>query len=671
MDITEQIHERVPLSDVIGEHITLRRRGRSITGLCPFHNDSKPSLQISDEKGIFKCFSCGMGGDVIKFLMEYQKISFREAVTQLAKKYQLTLPANFMQRQDDAGTPKVDAYLEAKAINAFVATIYHKYLLEHPKAEPARVYLKQRGVAAGAIQAFKLGYAPRGRNLLSTLFTRPAFKGRFSKKALLQTNLFQAAASAEKNAAPSDEQVLEYDFFSHRIVFPIFNEKNDVLGFGGRALDDHPAKYLNSRESPYFLKHQVLYGIHESYQLMVQSREVFVVEGYLDVIAMQSVQLPAVAPLGTAVTLEHLQKLKRYVRKVHFLFDGDAAGKRAAFNASALAAALELDGAVYTLPAGSDPFDFIFANHGNLDKLMAYFKTHSANLYDYLITGDTGKSPSARSPVEQQEALEQLMPVYLALQRPVIKNVFKNKLLAAFGTDPDTLSANKRFTSLLKTASARTWGGAPRRVSPKTAAPVAASSSSVPAASPFIGRGRQLIEEELILLLAKHPRLLANAASVLYVQDFASPRARVIYEKIVHLKNDPNPLPMHVLDLFKNQEVIAYLLHELMAEGDAAAASLTKTEEAEQQQLAEQKFEELYCRFKLLQLRDRKLQLHKETAVFAARNDEVGLRAQQEKLLLLDAEKQTIQAHLSKEQIFSNSTTAFHAAPKVSKQTSN
>ena len=344
----QDLLSRVDVVEVVGRHVELKRGGVNLMGLCPFHGEKSPSFSVSPSKQFYYCFGCGASGDALRFLTEFNGLSFMDAVRELAQQVGLSLP------ESDA-TPEQEARAnEERARRNTLFTV-----LEHAashysaalKGSPRAVaYLKQRGLTDAVAARFGLGYAPQGWRSLASAFPQ------YDDPLLVDAGL--VIASAE----PEQEQK-RYDRFRDRIMFPIRSVKGEVIGFGGRVLEQGEPKYLNSPETPVFHKGHELYGLHEARQGLRAKGYALVVEGYMDVVALAQWGYPnAVATLGTACTAQHLAKLFRFTDAVVFSFDGDAAGRRAAGRAleAALPHATDIRSVRFLfLPPEHDPDSFI------------------------------------------------------------------------------------------------------------------------------------------------------------------------------------------------------------------------------------------------------------------------------------------------------------------------
>lgn len=318
----QDLLSRVDVVELVGRHVQLKRGGANWSGLCPFHAEKSPSFTVSPSKQFYHCFGCGAHGDAIRFLVEHSGMSFIDAVKELAQQVGMTVP-------DDDRTPQQREQAEAQKqrratlsdVLAKASDAYRKQLRQSPRAIE---YLKGRGLSGEIAARFGLGYAAEGWRGLASVFPN------YDDPLLEESGLVIAHGDEQDD----ESQRKRYDRFRDRIMFPIRSVQGDVIGFGGRVLDRGEPKYLNSPETPLFVKGRELYGLFEARAAIRERGHVLVVEGYMDVVALaQSGFGNAVATLGTACTPDHVQKLFRFTDSVVFSFDGDAAGRRAAARA--------------------------------------------------------------------------------------------------------------------------------------------------------------------------------------------------------------------------------------------------------------------------------------------------------------------------------------------------
>ena len=321
----QDLLSRVDIVDVVGRHVELKRGGANLMGLCPFHAEKSPSFSVSPSKQFYHCFGCGASGDAIRFLTEHLGLSFVEAVRDLAQGAGLQVPEE--QVSDEERERRNTLRERRKTLGEVLAQASDFYRAQLKASPQAVNYLKQRGLTGAAAARFGLGYAPAGWKTLAGVFPR------YDDPALEEAGLVRQreADAAADGTAPRTGDTGRYDWFRDRVMFPIRAVSGEVIGFGGRVLDDSKPKYINSPETPVFSKGRELYGLFEARQALRDKGYALVVEGYMDVVALAQSGFPnAVATLGTACTADHVQKLFRFTDAVVFSFDGDSAGRRAA-----------------------------------------------------------------------------------------------------------------------------------------------------------------------------------------------------------------------------------------------------------------------------------------------------------------------------------------------------
>lgn len=336
----DDLMARIDIVDLIDSRVPLKKSGRNHVARCPFHSEKTPSFTVNREKQLFHCFGCGASGTAISFLMDYDHLGFIEAVEDLAQSAGVEMPRREASQHSSGNTAKLDALYE---LQKRIATFFSKQLSDRTKGQDAVRYLKSRGVDGKIARDFLIGYSLPGWNVLSE---------HFSSQILQEAGLL-----IQKDNGKS------YDRFRNRIMFPIRDKRGRVVGFGGRVLDDSLPKYLNSPETTVFQKGNQLYGLYELLAKNSRPERILVVEGYMDVVALaQNGVSNSVATLGTAVSRSHLEMLFRVTREVIFCFDGDEAGKRAAWKAVEMALPLLAEGKtlrIMLLPLEHDPDSFI------------------------------------------------------------------------------------------------------------------------------------------------------------------------------------------------------------------------------------------------------------------------------------------------------------------------
>jgi len=343
---------RVDIIDVVGQHVKLKKAGANYQGLCPFHQEKSPSFSVSPNKQFYHCFGCGAHGSAISFLMEYSGLGYVDAIEDLARSAGLTVPREERTVQD------VARQQQAMALSEVMSSAADWYRTQLKNAPRAIDYLKGRGLTGEIAKRYSLGYAPDGWQGLEAVF------GPYSNDEVAKT-LLDGGLLIQSEASESNQTVRRYDRFRDRIMFPIRNPKGQVIGFGGRILDQGEPKYLNSPETPLFSKGNTLYGLFEARQAIRAQEYVLVCEGYMDVVALAQLGFPnAVATLGTACTANHVRMLLRQTDRVVFSFDGDSAGQRAAQRALEACLPLMSDDKEIRflfLPAEHDPDSYVRA----------------------------------------------------------------------------------------------------------------------------------------------------------------------------------------------------------------------------------------------------------------------------------------------------------------------
>lgn len=347
-DKIDEIRERADIVDIVSEYVALKKNGKNHVGLCPFHSEKTPSFTVNHEKQIFYCFGCGAGGNVFTFLMKQENLSFPEAVKTVAKRVGIDL--SLIEKKPSGEERQRELMFLA---NHAAEDFYHQYLLTSPDAERARIYLKKRGLGLETIKNFKIGCTPAGRDGLARFLAKKGISLEMAEKAGLVNKRGQGGKT---NASAADF----YDRFRNRVMFPITDTRARVIGFGGRTLGNEEPKYLNSPTSPLFKKGEVFYGMYQSKNSASAKGFALIVEGYFDLLMLHQYGFSnAVATLGTALTPNHLRKLKGYTKEVYTLFDSDAAGNAAALRSVPMFIDEEMHARIVLIPAGLDPDDLL------------------------------------------------------------------------------------------------------------------------------------------------------------------------------------------------------------------------------------------------------------------------------------------------------------------------
>ena len=352
----QELIARADVVDVVGRHVQLKKGGANFMGLCPFHGEKSPSFSVSPTKQFYHCFGCGKNGNVISFLMDFQGMSFIEAVKDLAQSMGVPVPEDERSPQERARDAQVRT--RQASLTDVLEKAAEGYRKQLKVSERGVSYFKGRGLSGEIAKKYGLGYAPEGYRFLAGVFPD------YDDPLLVESGMVIERLEDENN--PSSEK-RKYDRFRDRVMFPIRNVKGETIGFGGRVLDKGEPKYLNSPETPVFSKGRELYGLFEARESLQKAGYVLVTEGYMDVVALAQLGFPnAVATLGTACTPDHVQKLFRFTDSVVFSFDGDGAGQRAAIKALNVAIPFATDTRsvkFLTLPKEHDPDSYV-REHG-------------------------------------------------------------------------------------------------------------------------------------------------------------------------------------------------------------------------------------------------------------------------------------------------------------------
>lgn len=393
-EIIDRVRDAANIVDVISQYIDLRKRGQNFVGICPFHNDTHPSLYVSPVKEIYKCFACGAGGNVFTFLMEYDKISFMEAVKQLGDKYGIEVTLS------GADADK-DLYSKLFDMHEYAAELYSKRLFKKENSKQLK-YLKDRGLNEETLKTFRVGYSFTGwEDLLNKVKSQ-----KFSEDVINNSGLF----------TKSDKGV--YDRFRNRIMFPIFNQSGKVIAFGGRARDkDEPAKYINSPDTPLYHKSDVLYGLHLSRQVIRKKKSVVLVEGYMDLIQLYQAGITnVVAASGTALTERHVQQIKKFTNRAYLAYDGDQAGKDAAIRAGYLLYQGGVEPLIIKVPDNKDPDDWVREEGADAIRAAAKF---AQPLIDFEL--DSKKVEQLSAP-QQSELINNILFNIARVKDSIIRN---------------------------------------------------------------------------------------------------------------------------------------------------------------------------------------------------------------------------------------------------------
>jgi len=415
-----RIIDTADIVDVIGDFVSLKKRGANYMGLCPFHNEKTPSFSVSPSKGIFKCFGCGKGGNVVNFIMEYEHLSYPEALRYLAKKYNIEI------EERELTDEEVREQQESESLYA-VTEYARKFFMDslYNNLEGISVgltYFKERGFIQETLKSFDIGYCP-GR---SDEFTRAALKNGYKKEYLVKAGLTIESGSRLR------------DRFAGRVIFPIHSLSGRVLGFGGRVLkqSDKTAKYVNSPESPIYHKSRIVYGIYQARKMIMKKDRCYLVEGYTDVLSLfQNGIENVVASSGTSLTEEQIRLIKRFTKNITIIYDGDAAGISASLRGIDMILEEGMNVRVLLLPGGEDPDSF--SKKHNTSELQAYI---TENEQDFIHFKTRLLSQEASNdPVKTAGMIQSIVRSIAVIPDSITRSVYVKECSNLLEVDENTL----------------------------------------------------------------------------------------------------------------------------------------------------------------------------------------------------------------------------------------
>ncbi|MFN2421525.1 MAG: DNA primase [Gemmatimonadota bacterium] len=490
--VIEEVRDRADVVDVIGEVVTLKKRGKNWVGLCPFHPEKTPSFNVTPDKQMYYCFGCQAGGNVFTFLMEYERLDFPSAVRALAERTGVEIP----EEPADAGP---DPFAPLRHANRLAAEFYHRRLLSGGDAAEARDYLTRRGIDRDHWETFLLGWAPESWEALTEEATRQGIP----EAVLLEAGLI---ARSEKTSGV-------YDRFRGRVVFPIRALGGEVVGFSGRRLDAEEPKYLNSPDTPVFAKGRMLFNLDLARAPIRRAGAAVVVEGNFDVVTLYAAGFRnVVAPLGTALTGEQARVLRRYTGTAYLAYDGDRAGERAAFRAADVLLGAGFAVRILPIPAGEDPDALVRVRGATAfeDRLQA-----STDVVDAMIAV-IAERIDLGDVVKKRRAIRRLLETVARIPDAMTRALYLDKIASNLHVPRETLELP---------------APAPPRVRPRASRPPTA-----PVARATAPKGvvlPQIQEERYVLLHAVHdPRWLAEAVAACRPEFFSVEAYRRFFERL-------------------------------------------------------------------------------------------------------------------------------------------
>lgn len=413
----ERVKQAADIVEVVSAHTDLRRQGARWVGLCPFHEERTPSFSVDAQEKLYHCFGCGVGGDTIKFVEEKEGLGFAEAVELLADRYGVELER---EREDPRAEARRQQRRRLGDLLDRTASFYAAYLWESDEAAKARAYLAERGLGEEALKAFAVGFAPSAWDKVLLRGQRAGF----SVEELRGVGLVQRGRGGG-----------EYDRFRSRIMFPIRDRRGRTLGFGGRAMrSDQGAKYVNTAETDFFHKSQILYGVDLAKAAIAKAGRAVVVEGYTDVLALSQAGIEeAVGVMGTAITDEQVAALSGMVEEVVLALDADSAGQEAMLRAQRVAAGRKMRLRVAAMPAGEDPAEMV-AKEGGAERFRA-LADRAVDLTEFQVDLVLGRT-DATSPAERDGALAEVAPILAGMGESASRDELVRRVAERLDLEP-------------------------------------------------------------------------------------------------------------------------------------------------------------------------------------------------------------------------------------------
>jgi len=425
-DTVDEIIETARVDEVVGDFVTLKKRGANLLGLCPFHNEKTPSFTVSPAKGIYKCFGCGKAGGAVNFMMDHEQYSYPEALKYLANKYNIEIEEEEKSPEEiQAANQKESLFI----VNQFAKESFIKIMMEDEEGRAVGLsYFKERGFRSETIEKFGLGYCKEDWSHFSDLALENGYNLDYLEKAGL-TIVKEAEEGKPKR---------HFDRFRARVMFPIHNISGRVIAFGGRTLksDKKTAKYVNSPESEIYNKSKVLYGLHLAKRKIVEMENCYLVEGYTDVISLHQQGIEnVVASSGTSLTVEQIKLIKRYSPRITILFDGDEAGIKASFRGIDLILEEGLNVKVLAFPEGEDPDSFA-RNHSS-EEVKTYLEAEAADFIAFktkILVGETKNDPLKRASM-----IREIVKSIALIPDPITRSVYVQESSQLLDIEEETL----------------------------------------------------------------------------------------------------------------------------------------------------------------------------------------------------------------------------------------
>ena len=510
--VIDEIHARADIVELIGRYVPLKRAGRHFKANCPFHKERTPSFMVNVDKQIFHCFGCGIGGNIFSFLMQHDRLTFPEAARQLADHVGVRVPEREANASDGAHERLRDVMEKS-------CRYFERMLRDAKAGKAARAYLERRGVAEQTRVQFRLGLAPAGWD---TLLTAAQATG-------VSADQLEAAGMLVKGTSGHC-----YDRFRNRLMFPITNVRGQIVGFGGRSLDDQEPKYLNSPETALYSKGRQLFGLSLAKDAIIAAKRAIVVEGYFDCVVLAGAGIShVVSPLGTALTEEHARLLKRYTEHVILAFDADAAGEQATLRGIDLLVETGLQVRVAQFPQGVDP-DEVLRSHGRqrLEQLLE----QSLSLFDALVHSALQRYPATDAESTVQAA-QFVLPTIARIPDAMLRSEYVRLLAGRLRLDEAAVAHElANVKPRLPVAASVSSIGRPAR-----AARQGSARSVAHGPAPAMARGGPGPERLLVALVLDDPARWEQARTVYALEDMTDPVLRRIVEVVGELAATGHP----------------------------------------------------------------------------------------------------------------------------------
>lgn len=542
----QELIDKNDIESVVSSYVSMKRRGRNLVGLCPFHGEKTPSFNLYPETASFYCFGCGAGGDVITFIKRIENLSYIDAVKFLADRVGMTMPEHTF---DDTASKQRVRILEA---NREAARLYHSVLYS-AQGKTALEYYHSRGYTDATIKHFGLGYAPDSFWFLRDELRKKGYHDEELRAAWL-------CGLSQKGSL--------YDLFRNRVMIPIIDVRGNVIAFGGRVLDDSKPKYLNSGETPVFKKTNNLFALNFAKQSA--QKQLILCEGYMDVIALHQAGFTnAVAALGTSFTADHARLMARYTDEAILIFDADAAGQKGAQRAIGLLREVGMRIRLVTIPDGKDPDEFIRKNGAERFRLLI---DRSANDVEYRLM-ELGKRHLLNTSDGKVNYLKEVAAALAELHNPLEREVYATRVASDLGVSKDNLllqiadqsrrkqkqQQNRQMSQIVRHSEEMT-----KKANPEAAKAVRAASA----------------EEALLGILLIHPDYLTAVQPLLAAEEMITAFNRRLYETFLRRREEGKMIELSLLSEEYNTEEMSYI-SKMMQDARARSKS-PSVEEAKQ-----------------------------------------------------------------------------------------